>query len=29
MRSIEPLFWIFLITIAAMTILAVKLTYGV
>lgn len=29
MKSIEPLFWAFLIIMAAMTILAVKLTYGV
>lgn len=29
MKKIEPLFWIFLLAVAIMTIIAVKITYGV
>lgn len=29
MKKIEPFFWIFLVVVAVMTIVAVKLTYGV
>lgn len=29
MKKIEPFFWIFLIAVAIMTVIAVKLTYGV
>ena len=29
MKRIEPFFWIFLITVAIITIIAVKLTYGI
>lgn len=28
MKKIEPFFWIFLIAVAIMTIIAVKITYG-
>ena len=28
LKRIEPLFWIFLIVVAIMTIIAVKTTYG-
>lgn len=28
LKRIEPLFWIFLIVVALMTIIAVKTTYG-
>ena len=29
MKKIEPFFWILLVVVAVMTIIAVKLTYGV
>ena len=29
MKKIEPFFWIFLIAVAIMTVIAVKLTYGI
>ena len=29
MKKFEPLFWIFLAAVALMTIIAVKITYGV
>lgn len=29
MKKIEPLFWLFLIGVAIITIIAVKLTYGI
>lgn len=29
MKKVEPLFWIFLIAVAIMVIVAVKVTYGV
>lgn len=29
MKKIEPFFWILLVVVAAMTVIAVKLTYGV
>lgn len=29
MKKFEPLFWIFLVAVAIMTIIAVKIAYGV
>lgn len=29
MKKIEPFFWILLVVVAVMTVIAVKLTYGV
>lgn len=29
LKKIEPLFWIFLITVAIATVIAVKITYGI
>ena len=29
MKKIEPFFWIFLIAVAAMVVIAFKITYGV
>lgn len=29
LKKIEPLFWIFLITVATITVIAVKITYGI
>lgn len=29
MKKIEPFFWIFLIVVAAMVVIAFKITYGV
>jgi len=29
LKKIEPFFWIFLITVAIITVIAVKMTYGI